>query len=86
MNKICKNHPNCVNCPLKRQHERDGKTRVYLYCFKTLRATYYADKTWYKENYKYKNIEELEEILIELYEDERKVEEQEIEISEEDLL
>ena len=87
MNKICRNHPNCVECPLKRTHMRDGKERTYNYCFKNLRALYYSNLQWYKNNPDklYKG-ETLEERLTELLNEEQQIEQIEIEIEEGDLI
>lgn len=75
MNEICAKYraDYCRSCPLKRI--KNG--RELIFCYKQCRARYLADKIWFETNYTgdFKK-EKLEELL----EDQKEIEEEEIEL------
>ena len=75
MNEICQKYraDYCRSCPLKRI--REGRETIF--CYKQLRARFYAELMWFTQNY---NGDFKKEKIEELREDQKEIEEEEIEL------
>ena len=94
MNAICHKyyHENCEGCPLRRpkseEEKKKGGTSNYLMCYKRCRAFYLADMHYYEEIFKLDLTEKEREYHEYQWqyrqEDQMKLEQEEIELTEKD--